>query len=183
MTIALQRPFLKSLVHVSRRLFYLPEEDGKRVALVRDVARALKSGTPVLTFPAGHIEPDPDVFPGALESLTAWTESAEVFVRLAPGIPVVPVCVRGVTWRTAAHHPLTGMRETPEDRQLLASALQLLWQLLFGSRPVTVRVQIGVPILPPERQRFDGASFHAAVLEEMRQLITTAPSGIGESAL
>ena len=35
------------------------------MSLVRDVARHLRAGGAVLTFPAGHNEPDPDVHPGA----------------------------------------------------------------------------------------------------------------------
>ena len=83
----------------------------------------------------------------------------------------MPVCVRGVTWPTAARHPLVRLRRSPEERQLLASALQLLWQLVFGARLVTVHVQIGEPILPAPGVPFDGEALHRAVLAEMRRLI------------
>lgn len=183
MTIALRRPFLTNLVHVSRQLFYLSEIPYERMTLVRQVARALKAGTAVLTFPGGHIEPDPGIFPGPVESLASWTESAEVFLRLAPGTPVVPVCVRGVTWRELAAHPLLRSRRTLEERQLLVSAIQLLWQLLTGARLVTVHVQIGRPIMPGVGTPFDGQALHAALLAEMRQLIERLPMDAGESAL
>ena len=179
MTIALHRPFLANLVHVSKQLFYLSDAPQERMALVRQVARALKAGTVVLTFPAGHIEPDPDVFPGAVESLATWTESAEVFLRLAPGTPVVPVCVRGVTWPTVARHPLVLLRQSADERQLLASALQLLWQLVFGARLVTIHVQIGEPIQAPPGVPFDGKALHRAVLAGMRSLIESPPRGPG----
>jgi len=183
MTIALERPFLSNLVNVSRQLFFLPEAANERVALVREVARALRNGRAVLTFPAGRIEPDPDVFPGAVESLQTWTASAEIFVRLAPGTPVVPVCVRGVTWLSAARNPLTCLRRSPADRQLLASALQLLWQLLFKTRPVTVNVQIGEPILSQGEARFDAEALHRAVLDSMQRLIRNPPTGDWQAAL
>jgi 1-acyl-sn-glycerol-3-phosphate acyltransferase len=183
MTIALKRPFLTNLIHVSESIFYLSDIPQERMTLVRQVARALKSGTCVLTFPAGHVEPDPDVFPGAAQSLASWTESAEVFLRLAPETPIVPVCVRGVTWRAAAGHPLLRLRRSPADQQLLASALQLLWQLVFAARLVTIHVQIGEPIRPAAGDPFDGPGLHAAVLSEMRHLIEHAPQDEGESAL
>lgn len=183
MTIALHRPFLANLVHVSKTLFYLSDAPQERMALVRQVARALKQGTSVLTFPAGHIEPDPDVFPGAVESLSDWTESAEVFLRLAPGTPVVPVCVRAVTWRAAAGHPLVRFRTSAEAQQLLASALQLLWQLVFGARLITVHVQIGEPITLGPGAEFDGQALHRLVLAEMRRLIENPPLALGDSAL
>jgi hypothetical protein len=137
----------------------------------------------VLTFPAGHVEPDPDVFPGAIDSLASWTESAEIFLRLAPGTPVVPICVRGVTWRAAAAHPLLRLRRSSEDRQLLASALQLLWQLVSAARLVTIHVQIGEPIRQAPGVPFDGPSLHAAVMAGMRYLIEHAPQDEGESVL
>jgi 1-acyl-sn-glycerol-3-phosphate acyltransferase len=183
MTIALHRPFLANLEHVSKNIFYLSDAPQERMALVRQVARALKAGTAVLTFPAGHIEPDPDVFPGAVESLANWTQSAEVFLRLTPGTPVVPVCVRGVSWKWAARNPLARARRTSEERQLLASALQLLWQLLLGARLVNVDVQIGEPTTPVLGSRFDGEALHRAVVAEMRRLIESTPYGPGESAL
>ncbi len=183
MTIALHRPFLANLIHVSHKLFYLSDVPQERMALVRQVARAMMAGTAVLTFPAGHIEPDPDAFPGAVGSLRSWTESAEVFLRLAPGTPVVPVCVRGVTWSAAASHPLVRFRRSPEAQQLLASALQLLWQLIFGARLVTIHVQIGQPITPDPGAPFDGEALHRVVLEEMHALIESPPEGPGESAL
>ncbi|MFH1184185.1 MAG: 1-acyl-sn-glycerol-3-phosphate acyltransferase [Chloroflexota bacterium] len=183
MTIALERPFLTNLVNVSKQLFFLPEAASERVALVREVARALRNGRAVLTFPAGRIEPDPDVFPGAVESLQTWTASAEVFVRLAPGTPVIPVCVRGVTWLAAARNPLTRLRRSPADRQLLASALQLLWQLLFKTRPVTVNVQIGNPIFAEGAGRFDAEALHRAVLDSMQRLIRNPPAGDWQAAL
>ena len=183
MTIALERPFLTNLVNVGKQLFFLPDEAIERVALVRRVARALRDGRAVLTFPAGHIEPDPDVFRGAVDSLATWTESAEIFVRLVPGTPVIPVCVRGVTWAGAASHPLLRLRTSLADRQLLASAMQLLWQLLSGARLVAVSVQIGDPIVCGEGRQFDAEALHRAVLDEMRRMIEQPPAGKWESAL
>jgi 1-acyl-sn-glycerol-3-phosphate acyltransferase len=182
-TIALARPFLLSLEQVSRQLFFLPDQVAERVGLVRDVARHLRSGGAVLTFPAGRTEPDPDVYQGADDALRSWTDSAVVFARLAPGTPVVPVCVRGVTWPAAARHPLARLRRRPDDQQLLASALQLLCQVLFGTRPVTARVQIGRPVRLGQRGLESPTALHEAVLQQMAELIRVPPEGAGESVL
>lgn len=181
--IALDRPFLVALGNVSRQLFYLPESPQERVGLVRQVARHLKNGGAVLTFPAGRNEPDPQVYAGAAAALEQWLESAEVFVSLAPGTPIVPVCVRGVTWERASHNFLAGLRRRPDDHQLLASALQLLWQSTLGIPPVTVRVQIGRPIYASGRGTSSRPSLHEMVLEAMRSLIEGAPQGEGVSVL
>jgi 1-acyl-sn-glycerol-3-phosphate acyltransferase len=181
--IALARPFLLLLEHVSRQLFFLPEQVSERARLVRDVARHLRAGGAVLTFPAGRNEPDPDVYKGADEALRSWIDSAVVFARLAPGTPVVPVCVRGVTWPAAVRHPLARLRRKPEDQQLLGSAFQLVSQVLFGTRPVTARVQIGRPLRLGEPGLEDSAALHEAVLQQMRELIRLSPRDAGESVL
>jgi hypothetical protein len=181
--IALNRPFLLSLPNISERLFYVTDDPAARMALVRQVSTHLRAGGAALTFPAGHTEPDPDMFPGALDSLQTWTDSVGVFLRLAPETAVVPVCVRSVFWRAAAYHPLTRLRRTPDDRQLLASALQLLAHVVFNLRPVTVRVQVGNAITARALGSTDTRAIHRAVLAEMARLIQTAPEGEGISAL
>ncbi len=181
--IALDRPFLMSLPNISEHLFYLPDQPGERVRVVRQVARYLRSGGALLTFPAGHNEPDPDVYAGAVDSLRSWVDSAGAFVRLVPDTPVVPICVRSVTWPRTANHPIARLRRTRDDQQLLGSALQLLAHLALRTRPVSVRVQIGRQITAGDRTVVDSAALHKAVLAEMKQLIETPPQGAGVSAL
>jgi 1-acyl-sn-glycerol-3-phosphate acyltransferase len=180
--IALRRPFLAALEHVSKHLFFLPDAATERVAMIRGAARHLRAGGALVTFPAGHTEPDPDVYPGALESLRTWLESSPIFVLLAPGTPIVPVCVRGVAWAMAARHPLARLRRTRDDQQLLASALQLLSQVLLKVRPVTVKVQVGQPILLDGRAGRRSGVLHQAIVSAMRSLIQNPPVGPWQSA-
>ncbi len=65
--IALDRPFLLSLPNLIKHLFFVTNDPNERVALVRRVTTFLRNGGSVLTFPAGHNEPDPDIYPGAIE--------------------------------------------------------------------------------------------------------------------
>ena len=141
--IALDRPFLLSFPNLGKHLSFVTDDRNERVSLLRKVSAHLRSGGSVLTFPAGHIEPDPDIYPGAVESLQAWTDSVGVFLRLAPQTAVVPIVVRQVIWDRTAYHPLMRLRATRADRELLAAAVQLLLQLLLNFQPVTVYVQIG----------------------------------------
>ncbi len=66
--IAVQRPFLESLYNISPKLSYVSDNPSDRMRAVRQVAAHLRAGGVALTCPAGKIEPDPDVYPGALES-------------------------------------------------------------------------------------------------------------------
>ncbi|MBI3739319.1 MAG: glycerol acyltransferase [Chloroflexi bacterium] len=181
--IALDRPFLQSLPHISNQLFYVTDDSSERVSLVRRVSGHLRAGGAALTFPAGHTEPDPEIYGGAVDSLQRWTDSVGIFIRLAPETAVLPICVRGVTWNAAAQNPLTRLRRTHDDQQLLASALQLLSHLVLKTRPVTVNVQIGRPITVKALGTTDTQVIHQAVLAEMKRLIENPPEGEGVSAL
>lgn len=181
--IALDRPFLKALPNMSKQLAYVTEDASSRFKLIRQMSAHLRNGGAALTFPAGEIEPDPDIHPGALESLSTWTDSAGVFVRMAPETPILPVLVRGVIRRKTARHPLTYLRRTREEREKLAAALQLLAHIVFRKKDVHVRVQIGNPICAKDLGTTETKVIHEAVLREMRQLIKNPPVGEGESLL
>jgi 1-acyl-sn-glycerol-3-phosphate acyltransferase len=181
--IALDRPFLNALPNTSKQLFYLKDDPAARMTLVRQVSAHLRAGGAALTFPAGEIEPDPNVYPGALESLTRWTDSAGVFLRIAPETAILPVLVRGVVWDKTAHHPLVRLKRDRMGREKLAAALQLLAHVQFNARPVTVTVQIGNPITIKELGSTETQIIHQAVLAEMKRLIENLPDGEGQSAI
>jgi hypothetical protein len=181
--IALDRPFLKSLPNISRHLFYIDGDSAQRMSAVKKVAAHLRSGGAVLTFPAGEIEPDPDIYQGALESLSTWTDSAAVFARFAPETKIVPVLVRSVLWEKAVKHPITWFKRDREERERLGAALQLLSGLLFDAHPVTVRIQFARPVTVAEVGSSEVAAIHTAVLERMRGLIHNPPDGEGVSVL
>lgn len=181
--IAFNRPFLNALPNVSKQLLYLTDDPTSRITLIRQMSSHLRSGGAALTFPAGHIEPDPDVHNGALESLGSWTKSGGVFIRMAPETAVLPILVRGVVWKKAAYHPLIYLKRTRAEREKLAGALQLLAYAILKVRPVTVRVQIGKPIFAQDLGTTETQFIHQAVLEEMKQMITKPPEGQGESAI
>ena len=181
--IALDRPFLNALPNTSKQLFYLKDDAASRVSLVRQVTSHLRNGGAALTFPAGHIEPDPDIYEGATDSLQTWMDSAGVFIRLAPETAVLPVLVRSVVWGKAAGHFLLGIKKTKEEREKLAAAFQLLAHVAFKKKDVHVRVQIGRPIYAKDLGTTETAIIHQAVLAEMKRLIENPPHGEGVSVI
>jgi 1-acyl-sn-glycerol-3-phosphate acyltransferase len=180
--IALDRPFLMALPNLSRQLFFVRDNAADRMKLVRQVSGHLRSGGSALTFPAGEIEPDPDVYPGALDSLQKWTDSVGVFVRMAPETVILPVLVRNVIWDKTANHPLLKIKKTRDEREKLAAALQLLAMVMWGTKPVTVTVQIGNAV-DPKKLGTNTQVIHRAVLSEMKSLIDNPPQGEGVSVL
>ncbi len=181
--IAVDRPFLTALPNMSKQLAYVTGDSGSRFRLIRQVSAHLRNGGAALTFPAGRIEPDPDVHTGSVESLRSWTDSVGIFIRMAPETAVLPILVRGVIRKKTAFHPLTYIRRAREERQKLAAALQLLAHVMFKQKDVHVRVQIGKPIYAKELGSSQTKVIHQAVLAEMRQLIENPPLDEGERLL
>jgi hypothetical protein len=181
--IAVERPFLRSLPNTSQQLHFVTDDPTARMALVRQVSAHLRSGGAALTFPAGAIEPDPQVYPGAVASLDNWTDSVGIFIRLAPETAILPVLVRGVIWEVAARHPLTRIKKSNQERERVAAALQLLAHIMWKVKTPSVHVQIGQPITVKALGTTDTPVIHAAVLSEMRQLIEKPPEDEGLSVL
>ncbi|MEP0803968.1 MAG: 1-acyl-sn-glycerol-3-phosphate acyltransferase [Chloroflexota bacterium] len=181
--IALHRPFLEALTHTTQQLFFIDDDPAKRMNAVRQVSSHLRNGGSALTFPAGEIEPDPLVYPGALDSLSNWTDSAGVFLRFARDAKIVPVLVSGVIWERTARHWLTRFKRTRLEREKLAAALQLLAIIVRNARPNTVHVQFARPITLDEVGSADSGAIHAKVIERMRGLLLSKPDDSGISAL
>ena len=181
--IALDRPFLNALPNMSKQLAYVTDDQTSRIRMVRQLSTHLRNGGAALTFPAGHIEPDPDIQQGAAESLCSWTDSVGVFARMAPEAAILPVLVRGVVRKKSASHPLTFLKRARPEREKLMAALQLLAHVMLKQKDVHVRVQIGNPVYSQHLGRTNTKLVHNAVLAEMRQLIENPPTGEGERLL
>jgi hypothetical protein len=144
LVLAADRPFLRALRRASRSLIFIPDESAKRLPVVRRAIAHLRSGGALLTFPAGEIEPDPAVLPGAAEALGRWSSNSLFFLRYAPQATVVPVVVSGVLAPEAQRHPLALLRRKGADRERLAAMLQVLVHTLA---PSAWRVQVRVDVL------------------------------------
>ena len=144
---------------------------------VKQAAVHLRAGHALLTFPAGQIEPDPLIYPGAPEALQGWTDSAGVFLRFAPDTRIVPVLVSGVLWERAVKFPLTKFKRDREDREKLGAAFQLLAHVLFNARPLRVRVEFARPVTVAEVGSVGVAAIHKVVIERMRALVQGPPQG------
>jgi Trp operon repressor len=174
--IALNRPFLLALPNLTQCLFFVSEDANERMRAVRQAANHLRQGGALLTFPAGQIEPDPEIYPGALESLQDWTDSAGVFIRFAPETKIVPVLVSGVLWEQAVKSPLTRLKKTRNEREKLGAALQLLAHILFNAQPLRIIIQFGRPITLAELGSKELTVIHNQIMENMRSLLQNPPN-------
>jgi hypothetical protein len=171
--VAAQRPFLEALPNIHRQLIFVPEQDGQRMGVVRNVVSHLRLGGTILTFPAGQIEPDPISMPGAVESLTGWSESIAIFSRLVPDLKIVVAIVSGVLWPAATQSPVTRLRRQQKDRERMGAALQVLIQITLPSyKPVTTRLVFGRAISPTDIPGSDETvSITGAIKAQAQRLI------------
>jgi hypothetical protein len=172
-TVAAARPFLTALDNMTRHLIYVDEEANAHLGVVRRVTHHLRQGGCVLTFPAGKIEPDPAVLPGASAALEEWSDSIGLFARLVPEAQIVPVLVSGVFSARALRNPLARIRRSPQDRDRFAAMLQVAAPYLY---PVRVTVALGQPLTAANLlARSSTAGVKEAVVKEMRSLLETSP--------
>src|SRR5919204_3098280 len=142
--VAADYPFLHALRGANRRFVFVYEGSAARLSAMRRIGARLRRGDAVLLFPAGGLEPDPALAPVlARESLDGWSESLDVFGRLAPGTRIVPAFVSGVHSRAAFDHALARRREPHRERQRLAALLQMA---LPSYQRVRVEVTFGEPL-------------------------------------
>jgi hypothetical protein len=181
--IAVHRPFLISLVNVSKQLSYISEDSAERIRTTRQISSHLRNGGSALTFPAGEIEPDPTVYDDSEESLGSWTDSAGVFIRFARNTKIVPVLVSGVIWDKAVRHFITRLKQTRFERDKLATAIQSFPMMTYNGRPTTVHVQFARPITLEEVGSTDTRAIHQVIIQRMRELIQNKPTDNGVSAL
>lgn len=138
--VAASRPFLELLPNFSRHLIYVDEQRASSTGVVRSVVTHLASGGCVLTFPAGKIEPDPALKPGAIAALEQWSTSIDLFTRLTPEVMITPALVSGVISPRATRSRLTRLRRSEQGRERLAAMLQLI---VPAFRAVQARVSFG----------------------------------------
>ena len=145
--VASERPFLQSLPAISRSLIYIPDQAEGRFQAIRSIISYMRAGGAVLTFPAGEIEPDPAVLPGASQSLDCWSESIGIFVRTVPRLAIVGAVVSHVLAPQATYHPLTRLRRKKKDRERLGATIQLLAKTLApGLWPLMSEVTYTPPL-------------------------------------
>lgn len=134
--IALDRPFLRAVPHLAARLLYVNNDGG----VLREAARHLAAGGTLITFPAGHTEPDPMLrLDDAVANLQRWHGSTAALRSMVPELQVLPVAVGGVISRRWLRRFPARLRRDAADRELAAATLQIA----FRDRLVTPQVLVG----------------------------------------
>ena len=139
-------PFTRTFSTARRYFIYVPPEAGGRSATLRASIEHLRSGGSLLIFAHGDVEPDPEVGPGAWESIQDWSRSAEIMLRQVPESWLQVTIASGVLARKFVRNPIVRIRKSPARRQKLAEVLQLSQQMVF---PSSVRTHVHVSFVKP----------------------------------
>lgn len=141
------QPFLQAMPHVSPAMLYLSADSAGYFAGIRQVVSHLQAGQAVIVFPAGQMEPDPGVTPGAVEFLERWSASTGVYLHKVPETRLVPAALTGIVSPRAVQSLFARGRMPPKARQRTAAFLQLLVQLMARDRwPIHIRLVFGAPV-------------------------------------
>lgn len=129
--IATGRPFFRRLYASASYFIYTPTETHERMTVIRESIRHLRSGGALLIFPRGKVEPDPEVLPGAGESVEGWSPSLPLLLNRVPDARLLLTVVSGVLSPSCFRHPLTRLRKELQPRQVWAEFVQISQQMLF----------------------------------------------------
>jgi 1-acyl-sn-glycerol-3-phosphate acyltransferase len=168
--IAAERELLQTLPHVERHLLYVSPKTGGRTGLIRSAVAHLRAGGALLTFPAGHIEPDPTVAAGAITSLADWSPSLTLFARNVPETLIIPTAVGGVISASAQQVPVLKLFQSQRERDWAAATLQVL---LPRFRDVYTRLLVGQPIPASRLTNLDPQQAIRVVTAEVAPLLAT----------
>lgn len=125
-------PLLRRLPNASRHLIFTDPQADPNVSVARTSIRHLLSGGALLIFPSGRVEPDPAAVPGALEALSAWSPSVELFLRRVPQTKVLVTIVSGVLSPFFLRNPLIRLWKGIRDPLVIAEVTQVITQMLFS---------------------------------------------------
>ena len=172
--VSADRAFVRTLPNIACRSFWVSDDLRERLTVVRQVTRFLQAGGAVLICPAGQIEPDPATMPGAIESLTQWSDSLGMFVRLAPQSVVVPTVISRVVYAPVLRHPLTRLRRDQKNRARAAATIQaFLHTIGYLSSRMQVRIEFGAPLPAADLIALgNAAAITRAISESVKQVIS-----------
>ena len=168
--IATNYPLLERLPAISQHLIFTNPQIDPNMSVVRSTVRHLQSGGAVLIFPSGRVEPDPAIYPNALDKLQAWSTSLDLFLRKVPQTKVVVTIISGILSPVFLHNPLIRLWQGIRDPLAIAEVTQVITQIIF-KKWVQIQPQISfnVPMTIKELQQKREA-IHP-VIAEARQLM------------
>ena len=173
--IASDIPLIQMLPNIRQHCIPVPYHIPSRLQTVRSTLQHLKAAGSILIFPRGNVEPDPQVSPGAEQSMAGWSPSIELFLRNVPDTLCVIAIASGMLSASWFTNPLIKLWKKYEQRQKVAEIFQVAAQLFTGRKPAaTPRIDFSAPLAIAELGGADAPDgvILANVIAQARQLLT-----------
>ena len=167
-------PFLGNLPQTNRHFFCIDDQSGRMTA-ARKAIRHLMAGGAMLLYGFGHIDPDPAVYDydDVLAPLDGWSPSIDLFLKAVPETRLLVTMASHVVSPKWRHSILYRLRKGPVDRRRLVEFGQVIYQLLFPRRLMTVpRLSFAPPVSVEElRQESSTDRLLPAVIARAKTLL------------
>lgn len=175
------QPLLRALPNADPHMIYLGADSAARAVNIRQVIARLREGAAVLIFPAGWMEPDPAVTPGALKFIEHWSDSPGLLLSRAPQTRLLPAAVSGVIGARAMRSWIVRRRKTLKGRQRAAAFLQMVMRApnmgragFKGRWPIHLRLVFGAPVAAQQlAPALEPRALAEGVRQQMRALLQT----------
>lgn len=162
-------PFTHAFSFACQYFIYVPPNATGRMIALRASIDHLQSGGALLIFAHDDVEPDPELGPGASESIQDWSRSIEIMLRKVPNTWLQVTIVSGVLMSKFVHNPIVKIRKTAPAQQKLAEFLQISQQMVF---PRSVRTNVHISFAKPVKgMDFTKDEIMPDVIKIARQLL------------
>jgi hypothetical protein len=141
--------FFHSMTIADDFFIFVPADPAGRMVALHKAIEHLQTGGSVMVFAHGEVEPDPELLPGAYESIGEWSPSLEVMLRKVPGTLLQISIVSGLIHRAFMRSPIVLLRRTLFARQKLAEFIQIMQQMIF---PRSVHSEVHISLSQPLSQ-------------------------------
>jgi hypothetical protein len=171
-------PIVQIFPYISQHIIPVPYHIPSRFQTVRSTIHHLKNDGAIFLFPRGNVEPDPCVSPGAIQSLSGWSPSVELFLRKVPQTCTVVAIASGMLSGRWFKNPLVKLWKKYEQRQKVAEIFQIASQLLTGKPTnVTPMVSFSSPLSLAELggERSPQGTLIASLTAQASDLLSTHP--------
>jgi 1-acyl-sn-glycerol-3-phosphate acyltransferase len=173
-------PFLDNLPNLRDFLIFSSTNTNARATALRRSIQHLENNGALLIFPAGQIDPDPEVLPGAPEALEKWSRSIALMLRKVPQTQILPTITSGVLAKTSTYTPFAVLRKDGVAKRRIMEFIQTMRQILSGKRfGLTPHVTFAPPLSIKDLENLrDADHVMRVIVDRAKQLLSQHMSNV-----
>jgi hypothetical protein len=165
-------PFFENLPNASKNLIFVTHDTTDRMEVMRKSIQHLKGGGSLLIFPSGRLDPDPSIYPDAVEGLKRWSRSVSVFLNKVPDAQLVLTIASGVISKEYIKHPFIKMFKNDHEQRRMMEFLQVISQMMTN-KPANLqpKVTFAKPVIQIKKVNETGRISETFINEKIVELL------------